>query len=80
MAWMQWDKLCDPKGLGGMRFRDFRVFNLALQANKVGGYNKRVTLSLIEFLRVNTFLMWILYMLKKDITRLLLGVYGLHNP
>ena len=34
MAWMQWGKLCDPKGLGGMRFQDLRAFNLVLLAKQ----------------------------------------------
>ena len=30
MAWMKWDKLSEPKMMGGVGFRDLRAFNLTL--------------------------------------------------
>ncbi|XP_074290806.1 uncharacterized protein LOC141617506 [Silene latifolia] len=30
ISWVTWKKLCQPKGMGGMGFRDFKLFNLAL--------------------------------------------------
>ncbi|XP_074314415.1 uncharacterized protein LOC141649629 [Silene latifolia] len=35
ISWIAWRRLCMPKGMGGMGFRDFHLFNLALIGKQV---------------------------------------------
>ncbi|XP_074266449.1 uncharacterized protein LOC141589722 [Silene latifolia] len=35
ISWVAWRRLCMPKGMGGMGFRDFNLFNLALIGKQV---------------------------------------------
>ncbi|XP_074271735.1 uncharacterized protein LOC141595669 [Silene latifolia] len=35
ISWVSWKRLCQPKSIGGMGFRDFHMFNLALIGKQV---------------------------------------------
>ena len=49
IAWISWDKLCEPKSCDGMGFKKLKQFNLALLANKGGGFKLTITLLYIKY-------------------------------
>ena len=40
MAWLSWDKVCTPKEMGGLGFRNLKSFNLALLAKRMATTNQ----------------------------------------
>ena len=49
IAWISWDKLCEPKSCDGMGFKKLKQFNLALLANKGGSFKLTITLLYIKY-------------------------------
>ncbi|KAH1082473.1 hypothetical protein J1N35_022234 [Gossypium stocksii] len=62
---LSWKKLCQPKGMGGLRFRDFHLFNMALLGRQVWRLiNNRYTLC-YKVLSSKYFLTWNIFNPKK---------------
>lgn len=38
ISWVASDKMCNPKAVGGMEFRDLKAFNLAFLLSRVGTF------------------------------------------
>ena len=55
IAWISWDKLCEPKSCDGMGFKKLKQFNLALLANKGGSFKLTITLLYIKYWRPSIF-------------------------
>ena len=74
IAWLSWQKMCEPKCNGGLGFKNLKLFNMALLAKQdwhlqMGG----ASLLFIRYLKLNIFQQLILFMLRLDTTLLIHG-------